>query len=130
MSSLSPVDDKPSSAELLAATAPAHLETSELLAILDDEYARDILEAAVGEAKAARELAEQLDVSRATVYRRLDRLESAGLVDASTSHDPDGYQRKRFRSTFTSVTVRLTDDAPTATVDATAQTMSSGQSAD
>jgi Fe2+ or Zn2+ uptake regulation protein len=35
-------------------------------------------------------------MSRATVYRRLDRLESAGILETSMCIDPDGHHRKCF----------------------------------
>ena len=90
-----------------------------LLELLDDEYARGILEATVEEAVPARELAERLDASRATVYRRLERLEEAGLVEPAMTYDADGYHRKVFRATLRSVTVTLADGAVEATVDVT-----------
>jgi Fe2+ or Zn2+ uptake regulation protein len=36
-------------------------------------------------------------MSRATVYRRLDRLESAGVLESSMRIDLDGHHRKRYR---------------------------------
>jgi DNA-binding transcriptional ArsR family regulator len=90
-----------------------------LLELLDDEYARGILEATVEEAAPARELAERLDASRATVYRRLERLEEAGLVEPAMTYDVDGYHRKVFRATLRSVTVTLDGGAVEATVDVT-----------
>jgi DNA-binding transcriptional ArsR family regulator len=90
-----------------------------LLELLDDEYARGILEATVEEAVPARELAERLDASRATVYRRLERLEEAGLVEPAMTYDVDGYHRKVFRATLRSVTVTLEGGAVEASVDVT-----------
>lgn len=81
--------------------------TDRLLASLDAEYAREILEAIRTDPKPARELAAECDASRATVYRRLNDLEEAGLVASWTVHDPDGHHRTVFEATFESVTVDL-----------------------
>ena len=83
------------------------LPPSDLLELLDDEYARAILEHTAEEARSARELVSTLSASRATVYRRLNRLEDAGLVEHRTRYDPDGHHRKTFRATLDSVTVSL-----------------------
>ena len=87
-----------------------------LLELLDDEYALDILEALDGGAKPARELVEACDGSRPTVYRRLDRLETAGLVDSETAVHPDGHHRKEFTTDVERVTLELTDGEFTVSV--------------
>lgn len=97
----------------------ADLAPTTLLELLDDEYARGILEATANKAVPARELAERLDASRATVYRRLERLEEAGLVEPAMTYDADGYHRKVFRATLQSATVTLGDGALETTVDTT-----------
>lgn len=93
------------------------LAPTTLLELLDDDYARGILEATTEQAVPARELAERLDASRATVYRRLERLEEAGLVEPTMTYDADGYHRKEFRATLRSVTVTLDGGAVDTTVD-------------
>ena len=70
----------------------------ELLALLDDEYARAILVAASLEPLSASELADRCDASRTTVYRQLERLEAAGLVsreDDVISASLDGHEAVR-----------------------------------
>jgi DNA-binding transcriptional ArsR family regulator len=91
-------------------TLPADADADELLALLSDDYARCVLEAILDEALPAREIADRLDASRATVYRRLDRLESAGLVESSMSYDPDGHHRQRFRTTLDRVLLSFEDE--------------------
>lgn len=68
-----------------------------MLSLMSDNYARSILDALGDQPLCARELVERLDASRPTVYRRLDRLESAGIVDSSMSVHPEGHHRKQFR---------------------------------
>jgi DNA-binding transcriptional ArsR family regulator len=99
------------------ATKTDDLAATTLLELLDDDYARGILELTSESAVPARELAERLDASRATVYRRLERLEEAGLVEPTMAYDADGYHRKEFRATLRSATVTLDDGAVDTTVD-------------
>ena len=101
------------------ATKTNDLAPTTLLELLDDDYARGILEATAEEAVPARELAQRLDASRATVYRRLERLEEAGLVEPTMTYDADGYHRKEFRATLRSATVTLDGGNVDATVDVT-----------
>jgi DNA-binding transcriptional ArsR family regulator len=72
------------------------VDMPEVLSLLSDEYAREVLSVLVEHPLSARELVDRLNMSRATVYRRLDRLESAGVLDSSMHIDPDGHHRKRF----------------------------------
>lgn len=72
------------------------VDMTEALSLLSDEYAREVLNLLVDQPLSARELIERLDMSRATVYRRLDRLESAGVLESSMCLDPDGHHRKCF----------------------------------
>ena len=90
-------------------------EAPERLSLLDDEYARDILTALTAGPLRGRELAARCDASRPTVYRRLDSLESAGLVATETTVDPDGHHCKEFRLVRDRLTVRIEDGAITVT---------------
>jgi predicted ArsR family transcriptional regulator len=77
--------------------------------LLTDDYARSILEALDGGPERARTLADACEGSRATVYRRLNRLVEAGLVAEETALDPDGHHCKRFRVVRNTVTVTVED---------------------
>ena len=79
----------------------------EPLSLLDDEHAREILLSLTGGAKRGRELAGSCDSSRPTVYRRLNRLEAAGLVTTETVLDPDGHHCKEFRLVRNRLTVTI-----------------------
>lgn len=72
------------------------IETTEMLSLLSDEYARRVLRALVEEPLSAREVVDRLEMSRATVYRRLNRLESAGVLESSMRIDPEGHHRRQF----------------------------------
>jgi len=80
----------------LASDEPT-VDVPEVLSLLSDEYARELLSVLSEESLSARELVERLDMSRATIYRRLDRLESAGVLESSMCIDPDGHHRKCFQ---------------------------------
>jgi predicted transcriptional regulator len=72
------------------------VDTSEVISLLSDDYAREMLNALAGDSLSARALSDRLDMSRATVYRRLNRLESAGVIQSSMVVDPQGHHRKQF----------------------------------
>jgi DNA-binding transcriptional ArsR family regulator len=71
-----------------------------ILSLLSDEYARQILDILAREVLSARELTDRMDASRATVYRRLDSLEEAGVVESTMQIHPDGHHRKQFQVTI------------------------------
>ena len=87
-----------------------------ILSAVSDEYARHILELLATRPLSARELVERLDASRATVYRRLDRLESAGVVTSSMSIHPDGHHRKEFRIAADGVRIQFDADGVTVNI--------------
>jgi DNA-binding transcriptional ArsR family regulator len=82
-----------------------------VLDVLADEYAQSILAELRDGAKPAQELVDACEASRPTVYRRLDALEDAGVVDASVALDPDGHHRKEFSVALEAVTLDLADGA-------------------
>lgn len=78
---------------------------SELLELLEDDYARRILAALERGPQPARELVAACDASRATVYRRLDRLEEFGLVTTDMELHRDGHHRTVYDAAFRRATV-------------------------
>lgn len=88
-------------------------EGRELLDLLGDQYTVRILEALSVESRPARELASLCDMSRPTVYRRLERLQEHGLASTDEDLDPGGHHRKVFATSLERVTVGLIDDDPT-----------------
>ncbi|MFP4217616.1 MAG: ArsR/SmtB family transcription factor [Salinarchaeum sp.] len=93
---------RPSTAD---STSSADVE--EVLSLLADEHAQAIIETISDEALPARTIATELDISRATVYRRLNRLEEAGLVTSAMTYRSDGRHRQRFRATFEEVRLAI-----------------------
>jgi DNA-binding transcriptional ArsR family regulator len=72
-------------------------DATELLSVIGDEYARAVLRTLGDDALPAREITDRVDASRATVYRRLDRLTEIGVVETSMAYDADGHHRTQFR---------------------------------
>jgi len=79
----------------------------EVFALLDDAYARSLLSATSHEPMTAPELSDQCEMSKSTVYRRLNKLEECGLVSAVHVPDPDGNQRKRYEAQLDELVVSL-----------------------
>jgi DNA-binding HxlR family transcriptional regulator len=78
-------------------TAPS--DATELLSVIGDEYARVVLRTLGDNALTAREITDRVDASRATVYRRLNRLTEIGVVETSMAYDANGHHRTQFRVT-------------------------------
>ena len=91
-----PIDDRRRPSTTEQSPSP---DAEEVLSLLADDHAQAIIELISEEALPVREIATELDISRATVYRRLNRLEEAGLVDAAMTYRSDGRHRQRFRAT-------------------------------
>jgi len=91
-------------------TEASQVDPAELLHLLGDEYTRDVLQTLAAEPRTGREIVTASDASKATVYRRLDRLSEAGLVESSTKLDPDGHHREQFRVTFEGATCTVSED--------------------
>jgi predicted transcriptional regulator len=63
------------------------MDSEELLEVLGDEYTITALRAVQREPKSVSAVAQQTDMSRTTAFRRLDRLEDFGLVEAIQRFD-------------------------------------------
>lgn len=91
------------------------------LELLADSYARELLVVLSRGPRCGRALAEACSFSRPTVYRRLNRLEDAGLVEAETRLDPDGNHCKEFTLVRDSLQVTIADGAITVTARSTTE---------
>jgi DNA-binding transcriptional ArsR family regulator len=90
------------------------VDADELLELLGDEYTYRVFEAVVEQSRTGRELIEATDASKATVYRRLDELEDAGLVESTLDIASDGNHRKRFHAVVTAMQVSFGADGASA----------------
>lgn len=82
----------------------------EILDTIGDEHARGVLAAISREAKSAKEVATECDLSLPTVYRRLELLDEYDLVRDETLVADDGNHYKVYQSNFESTVITLEDD--------------------
>ncbi|ELZ36568.1 ArsR/SmtB family transcription factor [Halorubrum distributum] len=68
-----------------------------LLELLDNEHTQHILKTLCRGPKRGRDLIDACEASRATIYRRLNRLEATGLVTTELYVDPDGHHCEAYR---------------------------------
>ena len=86
------------------------VDADAVLELLSDEYARAVLDALCDRPASARRLVESIAASRATIYRRLNDLEAAGLIEAAVAVDPDGHHRKRYHLVVDDLQFRFSGD--------------------
>lgn len=92
----------------------------EIAALLEDDYARSILRHTNREPLSANELMDRCDASKATTYRRIDRLREYDLIESYQEYDPDGHHYEVYAATLEKVTVRLQDGSFEVALDRTA----------
>ena len=80
---------------------------NEVLDALGDEKARRCCRVLRGEPKSAREVANLTGYSLPTVYRRLNRLTQAGIIESRTTIDPGGDHYEAFTVIVERITVDL-----------------------
>jgi len=83
------------------------LET--LAGFFEDETARSILAETSSQPMTVNDLADRLDASKPTIYRRIERLEEYNLLTASIRPTEDRTQEKVFRATFDQLVINLED---------------------
>lgn len=89
-----------------SATTP---QSEDVLELLADEHAQSILRTLRDGPRPAQDLVDDCEASRPTVYRRLDALEDAGVVESRTALHPDGHHRKEFAVAVESISMELAD---------------------
>jgi predicted transcriptional regulator len=82
----------------------------ELVSLLDDRYAREILVETCEEPRSADALSEACDASPSTIYRRIERLRERDLLEGQQRLDPDGHHYEVYAARLHRVTVELTPD--------------------
>lgn len=80
-----------------------------LVALLDDEYARDVLAATSSEPMTVKEMSDVSEASPSTLYRRVERLQSADLLVEQTRIRPDGHHDTEYAATLKRLQVTLED---------------------
>ena len=96
--------------DLLMGDAPANSEDvptlQDVLDALDDSDCQTILRE-VDELMTAKELIEQCDIQKSTVYRKLDLLSEASLVRERIEIHPQGGRITRYQRDFDDVTISI-----------------------
>ncbi|GGN98469.1 MULTISPECIES: ArsR/SmtB family transcription factor [Haloarcula] len=75
-------------------------DLSTVVDLLDDDHARTILVATSAEPRSASELSDRCGVSVSTIYRRVDRLTAADLLEEQTRPRADGHHDTVYVSTL------------------------------
>ena len=102
--------------------APEADSSSEaLFALLEDEYARDILVETADRPCSVEELSEACGAAPSTIYRRIDRLEDHELVEAEQRLDPDGHHYKVYAARLERVSITLTPSGFDVEIERTAE---------
>jgi DNA-binding transcriptional ArsR family regulator len=82
----------------------------EVLDVLGDEYAREILIATRTRPMTATTLADELDAAPSTVYARIDDLTAAGFLAERTRRDDDGNHTAEYAARLDRLTVRVSEN--------------------
>ena len=86
----------------------SNVEPVELLELLGDEYTRRVLEAVADQPRSGTAVATAASVSKATAFRRLNRLEEAGLVETHPSIDlENGHHHTLYRASFDGISLEI-----------------------
>jgi DNA-binding transcriptional ArsR family regulator len=80
-----------------------------IASLLEDEYARAILRHTNERPLSANDLMDRCDASKATTYRRIDRLQEHDLLESYQEYDPDGHHYEVYAATLDELSVRLED---------------------
>ncbi|MFB6081281.1 MAG: helix-turn-helix domain-containing protein [Halanaeroarchaeum sp.] len=90
---------------------------AELISLLEDDYAREILVHTYEEARSADDLSDVCDADPSTIYRRVERLRDRDLIKGRQRIDPNGHHYEVFRARLRTVTIELTGEGYVVEVD-------------
>lgn len=85
--------------------AEQRLGDEEIVDVLGDEYSRTILTSARSEPQSVDDLSDACSADPSTVYRRVEQLEEAGLLQEQQELDPNGHHYKVYVTTLREVHV-------------------------
>lgn len=85
-------------------------ELSDILNILADDHARQILQETMDRPMSADELSDVCDISPQSVYRRTDTLSSYGLIETQTEYDDDGHHFQRYAADPTQIVIDISEE--------------------
>lgn len=80
---------------------------SDVVEVLGDDYVRTILVQTREEPKSVQALSDACDADPSTIYRRVERLTEADLLEDHQQLDPDGHHHKVYAARLREVRIRL-----------------------
>ncbi|ELY70924.1 winged helix-turn-helix domain-containing protein [Natrinema versiforme] len=86
------------------------IDPQAVLAALDDDACRAILEATAEESLTATEVSEKCDIPMSTAYRKVEMLTEAELVDEQVRINTSGKHATEYRKSFDDVLVSVADE--------------------
>jgi len=92
-----------------AAEPTENIAVDEVLSLLADDYVQSILDTLTDGEKTATEIADRCEASTVTIYRRLNRLEAAGLVTTTTQIAADGNHCTTYCARSASVAISISE---------------------
>ena len=95
--------------------------SAEILRALADADTRSILQATSSDPQTAGELADQLDIKRTTLYRKLEWLTELAFLQATCRLKGDGHHTNQYRRTFDGVSIDLSDEGGVASLEDTSE---------
>ena len=96
---------------------------SDLLSVLTDEQCRGVLRALEADSLTVTELHDALGVPVSTLYRKVDCLVDAGLIEEHTRFRADGNHKSEYVRTVSAVSLDVDLDEFTVTVDDSERTV-------
>jgi predicted transcriptional regulator len=85
-------------------------KTESFVRTITDCECRRILSAIETEAKAVKELSEECDIPLSTTYRKVNRLQEAGLVEEKIELSSSGNHTSVYRQEFDGAMITLSED--------------------
>ncbi|WP_418283069.1 DUF7342 family protein [Halorubrum sp. DTA98] len=85
------------------------LDPETVFGALDDSACREIVRV-LDEPMTAKEVSDRADMALSTAYKKLDRLESAAMLEERTEVDLDGHHRSQYVIAFDGVDVDLDEE--------------------
>ncbi|WP_254839310.1 ArsR/SmtB family transcription factor [Natronomonas marina] len=78
--------------------------------VIGDDYSRRILTLTREEPRSVEVLSEACGADPSTIYRRIERLQEAGLLEDRQELDPGGHHYKVYAATLREVTLRFEEE--------------------
>ena len=93
------------------------IDPESVLQVFEDEYSQELLNLLGDDPLSCREIANQSDMSRPTVYRRINKLKDAGMLDETTRVDSEGHHKSQYTLRDITLSVSFCDGVEVDLVD-------------